>query len=87
MKYYLYFGDNCFIVLADKESAVRKADAIGSALLNVSILGELNTMQSEACNINNGEENPVFINKYTIPDYFINLVLRKYNMKIKPFKE
>ena len=81
-KYNLFFGENTHIELPSKKSAIQKADDIGRALLNVCILGELNTMQSEASIT--GQENPVFTNKYTIPDYFINLVLSKYNMSISP---
>ena len=85
MNYCLCFGENDFIVLQNKKNAIQKADNIGRALLGVCILGELNTMQTEATI--DGNENPTFLNKYTIPDYFINLVLNKYNMKIKPLKE
>lgn len=76
MKYKLWFGNESFITLSDKESAIRQADCIGRVLLKVNILSEINQMQAEAGDC------PEFKNKFTIPDYFINLVLSQYNMKI-----
>ena len=50
-----------------------------------SLKEDLNTMQMEhAAALNKGmEDDTVFNNKYTIPLYFINLVLFKYGLEVK----
>lgn len=46
-------------------------------------MNELNEMQSNACyKDENGGIGYVFENKFTIPSYFINLLLEKHNMKV-----
>lgn len=86
VRYNLIFkrGDKeeTFVTFGDKESAIRQADGIARALLNVCILSELNEMQSEVKYYD--EHSVTFRNKFTIPDYFVNLVLQKHNMKICP---
>lgn len=87
VKYKLIFErgnkEETFVTFGDKESAIRQADGIARALLNICILGELNEMQSEVAYYD--EHTVTFRNKFTIPDYFINLILKKYNMRICPF--
>lgn len=89
VKYKLVFkkdnNEETCITFADKKSAIIQADSIAQALLNVCILRELNDMQSEV--LYEDEHSAIFKNKFTIPDYFINLILQKYNMRICPFKE
>lgn len=88
MEYNLIFenvnGISTIIKMGDKESAIRQADSIAKCLLNVSIMSELNKMQMEATQ--GKEEVATFHNKFAIPDYFINLILCKYHMRIAPVK-
>ena len=54
---------------------------------NSLLMAELNEMQLEHCVVmgNGGatEDTTVFANKYTIPLYFVNLILYKYGLEIK----
>lgn len=57
------------------------ADTLLETMHGFSLIGELNTMQ-----LNSGVHSgvpTVFDNKYEIPFYFINLVLKDYNLKLK----
>ena len=47
------------------------------------LFSELNEMQGKAQYAYSTLENKVFNNKYTIPVYFVNLILQKAQMQIK----
>lgn len=61
-------------------------DALLDTTNGYSLKGELNTMQTEVMYGEpfKGKERDigVFENKYTIPRYFINLILKRFNLKI-----
>ena len=69
---------------------INRADRLVSFKTNGkhSLKEDLNTMQSEhllALSIGNeaSEDTTLFKNKFTIPLYFINLILHKYGLKIE----
>lgn len=79
--YKLYVNDAVFAEYDSQESATRKADQLLCGLRKFSLLAELNNMQAEATQ---GIENSkVFESKYSIPLYFVNLILSKFNMRIE----
>lgn len=61
-------------------------DALLEAVIGYSLKGALNQMQTEvACGepfLSKERDLGPFENKYTIPRYFINLLLKPYNLKI-----
>ncbi len=77
--------EDCIIYRSTKEEIIRLADNIIRTFSERGLLDELNEMQSNACY---KDENggigycQVFDNKFTIPSYFINLLLKKHNMKV-----
>lgn len=75
---------DCIIYRDSKEAIINLADIIIVSIVGKSLFGELNSMQANACVMINGEfvESEVFKNKYEIPSYFINLLLKEYNMKV-----
>lgn len=75
---------DCIIYRNSKEAIIKLADIIIESLTGKSLYAELNNMQTEACIVANGEfeEPTAFKNKYEIPSYFINLLLKEYNMKV-----
>ena len=88
--YGLYFTNydqgyhDCVIYRDSKEAIIRLADVILESIVGKSLYAELNKMQTNACAVIDGEyvESKVFENKYEIPSYFINLLLKEYNMKV-----
>jgi hypothetical protein len=74
----LFTADNC-------ESVIRHTDVILSSTTGFSLLAELNDMQLHATDVSHGKTEPssVFANKFEIPNYFLNLVLRQYNLKVE----
>lgn len=75
---------DCIIYRSSKEALIRLADIIIESLTGKSLWAELNKMQTEACAVIDGEfvEPEIFKSKYEIPSYFINLLLKEYNMKV-----
>ena len=73
-----------YIIYRDtKEGIIRLADNIIRSFDRKGLMNELNEMQSNACyKDENGGIGYVFENKFTIPSYFINLLLEKHNMKV-----
>jgi hypothetical protein len=77
-----------FVVYRDtKEDLIRLADCILTALVNFSLIRELNRMQrysnaNEECIEGDIPSRTVFDNKFEIPSYFINLVLKQFNMEV-----
>lgn len=77
--------EDCIIYRSTKEEIIRLADNIMCTFNKRGLLYELNEMQSKArYKDENGELGyyQIFENKFTIPSYFINLLLEKYNMKV-----
>lgn len=82
MEYTFYDTDN-------QERATRWIDKLLQTTHKVNLLNELNTMQTEAIysfgtsnDIQTREQISVFKDKYSIPLYFINLILYKYDLKM-----
>ena len=78
--------EDCIIYRDSKEEIIRLADIIIRSFgYNQSLMSELNEMQSNAMHLSNGKgiENEVFSNKFEIPSYFINLILKKYGMCVR----
>ena len=77
---------DCIIYRDSKEAIIRLADIIICSFgYNQGLMSELNEMQSNAMHPLNGKcvENEVFKNKFEIPSYFINLLLKKYGMCVR----
>ena len=77
---------DCIIYRDSKEAIIRLADIIISSFgYNQGLMSELNDMQSNAMHLSNGKcvESEVFKNKFEIPSYFINLLLKKYGMCVR----
>lgn len=74
---------DCIITRDSKQEIMDLADKLVSAITNhkFSLMEELNTMQSEVGGLDISDDN-VFKSKYTIPNYFINLLLEPYNLQI-----
>lgn len=60
------------------------AETLLLAMHDFSLMGELNTMQLYS-GVHNGVPT-VFDDKYGIPPYFINLILKDYNLVLKEYK-
>lgn len=79
---------NNILTFSSKREAINKADMIIRHLTKESLLANLNEMQSvakfESDKRSYNTDEALFSNKYTIPDYFINLLLAKYHLKIAP---
>lgn len=85
--YGLQFGEDFIIYKNSQREIIRTADYILSAIVNFSLLNELNNMQMQAHandEVMEGDtpNRTVFDNKFEIPSYFINLILKDYNMKV-----
>ena len=85
--YGLSFSDKYILYNKNKENIISIANAILETITGFSLISELNTMQAEAhanevCKEGDTPNHTVFDNKYEIPSYFINLVLKDYNMKV-----
>lgn len=83
----LQFNKEWIIYKDTKEDLIRLADCILSAIVNFSLMAELNNMQvyahaNEDCKEGDTPNRTVFDNKFEIPSYFINLILKDYNMKV-----
>ena len=89
--------NNCSQVTEDLRTDIINLadDIINSFYPETSLLLQLNVMQAEyehamitKFGSDKGDINySVFNSKYTIPDYFVNLILSKYNMKIEEVME
>lgn len=78
--------EDCIVYRDSKEEIIRLADMIINSFgYNVGLMSELNEMQSNAMHLSNGKcvESEVFKNKFEIPSYFINLILKKYGMCVR----
>ena len=78
--------EDCIIYRDSKEEIIRLADIIIRSFgYNQGLMSELNEMQSNAMHLSNGKcvESEVFKNKFEIPSYFINLILKKYGMCVR----
>lgn len=85
--YGLQFDGKWILYRDKKEDLIRLADGILNAITGFSLISELNTMQAEAhanedCIEGDTPNRTVFDNKFEIPSYFINLVLKDYKMKV-----
>lgn len=84
MSYSLVFKhkgqDNQHLNYLNKKDAIRAADMILLSVTGFSLLEELNKMQLYSSS--GGDIPEAFKNKSNIPDYFINLILSKYNMEL-----
>lgn len=85
--YGLQFDGKWVLYRDNKERLIRLADGILSAITGFSLLCELNKMQTEAhanedCMEGDTPNRTVFDNKFEIPSYFINLILKDYNMEV-----
>lgn len=83
----LQFNNEWIIYKDTKEDLIRLADCILSAIVNFSLMAELNNMQAyahvnEDCKEGDTPNRTVFDSKFEIPSYFINLILKDYNMKV-----
>lgn len=76
--------EDCIIYRNSKEAIIRLADIIIRSFGYQGLMSELNEMQLNATIVSNGEciESEVFANKFEIPSYFVNLLLKKHNMKV-----
>ena len=76
--------EDCIIYRKSKEEIIKLADIIIRSFDYQGLMGELNEMQCNASIVSNGKliESEVFANKFEIPSYFINLLLKKHNMKV-----
>lgn len=76
--------EDCIIYRNSKEAIIRLADTIICSFDKIGLLWQLNEMQSNAQTIIKGElvEAEAFKNKFEIPSYFINLILKEYNMQV-----
>ena len=74
---------DCIITRGNRQAIMDLADKMVSAITNnkFSLMEELNRMQSEVGGLNISDDN-VFKSKYTIPNYFVNLLLEPYNLHI-----
>lgn len=89
MKYDIIFGDGAFVLSNEnKQAAIMKLDTILSCTANFSLMSKLNDMQMESCNYDGSDFSPKtpWDSKWTIPDYFINMVLSPYNCLIEKHK-
>ena len=88
-KYELKIGNYTTIPVADKNAAIDLAEGLLGHFKEYSLMNELNNFQTQVADCITRDEYSTspFENKYTIPDYFINLLLRNYCMKIQPKKE
>nr|DAK83706.1 MAG TPA: hypothetical protein [Caudoviricetes sp.] len=73
--------EDCVITRSSKREIIELADKIIRSFGKPNLMEQLNEMQAEAmyCDTN---KNEAFKNKYEIPAYFINLLLKDYNMKV-----
>ena len=78
----IFLPDNFILTYESKEGAIRAIDSILTAIAKVSLLNILNDMQMEVVGDTFEPKSP-FHSKWTIPDYFINLALSKYNIKLE----
>ena len=83
----LQFNKEWIIYKDTKEDLIRLADCILSAIVSFSLMAELNNMQmyahaNEDCMEGDTPNRTVFDNKFEIPSYFINLILKDYNMEV-----
>lgn len=77
--------EDCVITRSSKREIIEFADKLIRSFGKPGLIEQLNEMQAEAmyCGTNNDmEENEVLKDKYSIPAYFINLLLKDYNMKV-----
>ncbi len=76
--------EDCIIYRKSKEEIIKLADIIIRSFEYQGLMSELNEMQCNAMIVSNGEciESEVFANKFEIPSYFVNLLLKKHNMKV-----
>lgn len=76
--------EDCIIYRNSKEAIIRLADIIIRSFGNQGLMSELNEMQCNAMIVSDGKciESEVFANKFEIPSYFVNLLLKKYGMKV-----
>lgn len=76
--------EDCIIYRKSKEEIIKLADIIIRSFGYQGLMGELNEMQNNAAIVSNGEliESEVFADKFKIPSYFVNLLLKKHNMKV-----
>ena len=68
-----------------KEEIIKLADIIICSFNRGSLIGELNNMQANSYGQDdegNVKIPDTFKNKFEIPSYFINLLLKEYNMKV-----
>lgn len=72
--------EDCIVTRNSKSAIIELADKIIRSFGKVGLMAQLNEMQTEA--IYDMKENEVFKNKYEIPSYFINLLLKEYNMRV-----
>ena len=88
-EYELKIGNSMSIPVENKTAAINLADGMLGHFKDCSIMKDLNDFQTQMEDCITGEEygSSPFENKYTIPDYFINLILRKYDMKIQSMRK
>ena len=89
MNYLIVFGnEDTIIKCASKEEAIRRLDTILHCTNDFSLMAKLNDMQMEACNYDGSDYTPKapWDSKWTIPDYFINLLLKPFKVKLKKDK-
>ena len=68
-----------------KREIIELADKIILTFHNVGLMSQLNDMQGNAHYYKDDKfvEDELFANKFEIPAYFINLILSKYNLKVR----
>lgn len=77
--------EDCIITRNSKSAIIELADKIIRSFGKPGLMEQLNEMQAEAmyCGTNNNmKQSDAFRDKYEIPAYFINLLLKDYNMKV-----
>lgn len=65
-----------------RENAYNKIDLLLACFKKQTLLSVLNEMQCEVFGSNNGKECGCFESKFSIPLYFVNLILKQYNLKL-----
>lgn len=64
-----------------QEQATRWADALLTTVTGFNLMSAMNEMQAQGCQWPQ-EDYGVFDSKFTIPLYFVNLLLKDYNLKM-----
>lgn len=73
--------DNILFIAENQEQITRKTDQLLTAFKKCSLMEKLNEMQLKTLCCGNCEKN-ILSSKFTMPLYFVNLIIYPYNVKI-----